>query len=126
MASAAKLARRRINPSRVGLTFRNCEWIDDLWLHDSARTNQAYWNSATDNRTVFNDANTLQVTLELSLADSSCLASVTAEVLCFTALADTVTNDRLQVAVKFVKLCSFDSLIFFQCAHCYRFYYCRF
>lgn len=94
-----------------------CKWIFRDWLHDSTGADEAYRNATSNNGTVFQYLNLLQILTVDSLCNSGGLATVTAEVLCFAALNLLVSTTGLQISVQLQHRSAFDSLVFLQRTH---------
>jgi len=96
---------------------RQSERVDNLRLLNQSRANHAHGHFAANDATVFDDANSAQIAFELSLGNTGGLATVTAEVLVFTALSNAVADGGLQISVQVFEFCPLNSFVFLQSAH---------
>lgn len=94
-------------------------------LGDGTGADQADRNATRYNRAVFDHLNAFQIFAVDSLGNTSRLATVTAEVLGFSAFSLLVATTGLEIAVKFCERSPLDPLVLFQSAHdCSRFPAC--
>ena len=94
-----------------------CERILSHWLHDAARSDQAHGNPTTNDSTVFQNLNSLQILAVDPFGDAGRFATVTAEVLSLAAFDLLVATTRLQISVQFCDRSAFDSFVLLQRTH---------
>ena len=96
------------------LTLWHCKWIHDLWLLNHATAYHLHGDIASNNSTVFNDSDPLDIASKQTFADTGGLSTVTAEVFVLTTLLNAVASDWGCVSIESNQLGTFDAFVLLE------------